>query len=433
MDPWSIIFFVILIILSAFFSGTEIVLMSISQHKIISLEKEKKSWARYLRKIKKDNDKLLIAILIWNNLVNVAASALATTTAIQLAEKFWLPWSLWIWIATWVVTMILLLFWEITPKTICSKYSEQVSLMVAPFYYVLVKILFPIIYIIEIFVKIIWYFFGSNSMHVKMSSEELEAFIDMSHEKWAVEEEEHKKIKSILDMWDTTAESVMTPRVQMDAVNENITIDSLCEYLLMHSHSRIPVYKDTIDRIDNFITFKQAFKLKESGRWKKKLSEIQLDEIIKIPLTQPIDVVFKILQKSRKHMALVLDEHGWVEWIITIEDIVEEVFGDIKDETDKEETYITKLKDGKILANGNVIINDILEELKISELTDIGLEEEFSWENLSYIITSRLERFPENWEKIELTWRNKFLSLEVKQICNWKIWQVIIEKIRKIL
>jgi len=102
----------------------------------------------------------------------------------------------------------------------------------------------------------------------------------------------------------------MTPRVQMDAVNENITIDSLCEYLLMHSHSRIPVYKETIDQIDHFITFKQAFKLKEAGRGSKKLSEIQLDEIIKIPLTQPIDIVFKTLQKSRKHMALVLDEHG---------------------------------------------------------------------------------------------------------------------------
>ena len=429
MDPLSIIIFIFLITLSAFFSGTEIALMSISQHKIISLIKEKKSWAKFLKKIKSENDKLLIAILIWNNLVNVWASALATTTSIQLAEKFSIPGSYWIWIATWVVTLILLLFWEITPKTICSKYSEQVSLFVAPFYFIFTKILYPLIIIIEVFVKTIWYLFGNKKMNIKMSSEELEAFIDMSHENWAVKSDEHRKIKWVLDLGDTLAESVMTPRVQMDAVNENITIDSLCEYLLMHSHSRIPVYKETIDRIDSFITFKQAFKLKEAWRGGKKLSEIQLDEIIKIPLNQPIDIVFKTLQKSRKHMALVLDEHWWVEWLITIEDIVEEVFGDIKDETDKEEIYITKLKDGKIQANGNVIIDDILEELKINDIWNIWLGEEFSWENLSYIITSKLERFPINWEKINLIWENKTLTLEVKQISNGKIWQVVIEKI----
>jgi len=262
----------------------------------------------------------------------------------------------------------------------------------------------------------------------KMTTEEFEAFIDMSHEKWAVEHGEHKKIKWVLDLGGTLAESVMTPRVQMDAVNENITIDSLCEYLLMHSHSRIPVYKETIDNIDNFITFKQAFKLKEAWRWNKKLSEIQLDEIIKVPLTQPIDKVFETLQKSRKHIALVLDEHGWVEWIITIEDIVEEVFGDIKDETDKEEIYIQNLKNGKLIAWWNVLIEDIIEELKIEDITEIWLDDDFLWENLSYIITSRLERFPKNEEIIELIWKSKNLRLTVKQINAWKIWQIFVEK-----
>ncbi|EKE27303.1 MAG: CBS protein [uncultured bacterium (gcode 4)] len=428
MDPVSIIIFIALVSLSAFFSGTEIALMSISQHKIISLEKERKAWAKFLKRIKKDNDKLLIAILIWNNLVNVWASALATTASIQLAEKFWLPGSYWIWLATWIVTMILLLFWEITPKTLCSKYSEKVSLMVAPFYFLLIKLLNPLIFIIGLFVKSVSYFFGTDKIHIKMSSEELEAFIDMSHEKWAVEEEEHKKIKWVLDLGDTLAESVMTPRVQMDAVNINITVDMLCEYLLIHSHSRIPVYQETIDKIDHFITFKQAFKLKESWRWNKKLSEIHLDDIIKVPLTQPIDKIFEKLQKSRKHIALVLDEHGWVEWIITLEDIIEEVFWDIKDETDKEDIYLSKLKDGKILASWNVIMDDVLEELKIDDIRDIWLEEEFNWENLSYIITSRLERFAENGETIEFTGKSKNLRLMVKNVSGWKMGQIVVEK-----
>ncbi len=261
-----------------------------------------------------------------------------------------------------------------------------------------------------------------------MTIEEFEAFIDMSHEKWAVEEDEHKKIKWILDLWDTLAGSVMTPRVQMDAVNIDMTVDSLCDYLLTHSHSRIPVYDDTIDNIEHVISFKEAFKLKESWRWGKKLRDLTLDEIIKVPLTQPIDSIFEIFQKSRKHIALVLDEHWWVEWIITLEDIIEEVFWDIKDETDKEDVYLSRLKDWKLLASWNVLIEDILEELKIPDLHSIWLWEDMNWENLSYIITSILERFPRNWEEISIAWKHKSIKLTVKQVNSWRIWQIIVEK-----
>lgn len=432
MDPWSIISFIILLVLLIFFAWTEIPLMSVAQHTIESALKKWRMWARALKKIKERNESLLIVNLIGTTVVTIWISSLGTVVSIEMAKELWLSAEKWAWIAVLVVSWIVLLIWEIAPKILWVRYSESVAFFVAPIYRFLMIIMRPIIFLTDIFVKILNLFLSwKTSLHdKKMSIEEFEAFIDMSHEKWAVEEEEHKKIKWVLDLGDTLAESVMTPRVQMDAVNENITIDSLCEYLMMHSHSRIPVYKETIDHIDSFITFKQAFKLKEAGRWKKKLFEIQLDEIIKIPLTQPIDIVFKNLQKSRKHIALVLDEHWWVEWIITIEDIVEEVFWDIKDETDKEDVYLSKMKDGKILANWNVIIEDILEELKISEINDIWLEEEFCWENLSYIITSKLERFPINWEKIDFVWKHKTLQIEVKQINNWKIWQVIVEKIK---
>ncbi|MDD2486767.1 MAG: hemolysin family protein [Candidatus Gracilibacteria bacterium] len=428
MDPSSLFLFILLVALSAFFSGTEIALMSISQHKITSLIKEKKAGAKYLKKIKKNNDRLLITILIGNNLVNVGASALATVNAVQLVESLNLPGSYGIGIATGMVTIILLLFGEITPKSICSKYAEKTSLLVAGFYHFLMIILLPITYIIEFFVKIISRLFNSNNISTKMSSEEFEAFIDMSKDNGAVEEEEHKKIKSILDLGDTVAESVMTPRVQMDAVSIDTTVDMLCEYLLIHSHSRIPIYDGTVDNIDFVITFKQAFKLKESGRGPKKLRDLTLDKIIKIPLTQPIDKVFEILQKSRKHIALVLDEHGGVEGIITLEDIIEEVFGDIKDETDKEEIYMKSLENGSIIACGNTLIDDVIEELDINDLSEIGLDQEFAGENLSYIITSILERFPENDECIELSGKDKSLRICVKSILNGKIGQIILEK-----
>lgn len=427
---WEIILFIVLLVLLVFFAGTEIPLMSVAQHSIETFIKKNRYGAKALKKIKERNEQLLIVNLIGTTVVTIAISSLGTIVALDIAESMHLSPEKWAWIAVLVVSWIVLFIGEITPKILWVRFLNSTALLVAPIYKFLMFILAPIIWITDIFVKLMNIVFGWEwSLHWhKMTQEEFEAFIDISHEKWAVEEEEHKKIKSILDLWETLAESVMTPRVQMDAVSENTTIDSLCEYLLMHSHSRIPVYKETIDHIDNFITFKQAFKLKEAWRWNKKLSEIQLDEIIKIPLTQPIDIVFKTLQKSRKHMALVLDEHGWVEWIITLEDIVEEVFGDIKDETDKEEIYITKTKDWKIIANWNVLINDVLDELKINDIEEIWLEEELSWENLSYIITSKLERFPENWEILEINWKTANLRFIIKQVNSWKIGQVIVER-----
>lgn len=407
--------------------------MSISQHKIEASIKKNKFWARYLKKIKEKNESLLIVNLIGTTFVTIALSSIGTLVSLDITNKFDLSKGTSAGIAVLVVSWIVLFIWEIIPKILGVRYAEQVALTVAPIYRLLMLIFTPITLITGWFIKVLNFITWSKwDLHgKKMSSEEFEAFIDMSHEKWAVETEEHKKIKWVLDLSDTLAESVMTPRVQLDAVNINITVDSLCEYLLIHSHSRIPIYKETIDQIDNFITFKQAFKLKESGRWHKKLSEIHLDPIIKVPLTQPIDKIFKTLQKSRKHMALVLDEYGWVEWIITIEDIIEEVFWDIKDETDKEWIYINVLKEWKIITWWTAVIEDILDDLQIKEITDIGLKEEHSWENISYIITSKLERFPEHWEKLRLSWKKIYLNIEVKQVNNGKMDQIIIEKLEK--
>lgn len=430
MDIWSFVFFIVLLILLIFFAGTEIPLMSITEHKITNFIKKRKFWAKSLKKIKEKNESLLIVNLIWTTIVTISISSLGTIVALELTKWLHLSAEKWAWIAVLIVSWIVLFIWEIAPKILWVRYIDATALFVAPVYRFLMFILKPFIRVTDIFVKILNFIIGwdGNLHDKKMSSEEFEAFIDLSAKRWAVEEDEHKKIKSILDLGETTAESVMTPRVQMDAVSSKITVDMLCEYLLTHSHSRIPVYTWTIDNIDYVITFKEAFKLKESWRWEKRLSEINLDPIIKIPLTQPIDIVFETLQKSRKHIALVLDEHWWVEWIITLEDIMEEVFGDIKDETDKEEIYLTKLKDGKIITTGNVIINDIINELKINEIQEIWLAEEFLWENLSYIIISKLERFPESWEVLELKWKEKNLRITIKQVTNGKIGQIIVEK-----
>lgn len=217
-----------------------------------------------------------------------------------------------------------------------------------------------------------------------------------------MESHEHKKIKNILDLSDTEASSVMTPRVSVDFVSREMTVLELCTFFLSSSHSRIPVYAETPDDIDYVVTFREAFIWKKEGLGDKKLKELDLEKIIKVPATQPIDRILTIFQKSHKHIALVLDEHGGVDGVITLEDIIEEVFGDIKDEKDREEEYIRKTSNGAIIVQGSVLVEDVLEEYGLTSAS-INIDEEYIGETIGYLILSLLERFPKNGESIILS------------------------------
>jgi len=258
MDPLLILLFLVLFLLSAFFSGTELALMSLPVHKIDTLIKQNKFWSKSLKKIKENNDRLLITILIWNNLVNTLTAALATSISISIARNSWL-WlneSTAIWISTWLVTFLLLLFWEIIPKSIATKNSAVISLAVAPIYKFLMLILYPVISFMEILIKL----FSGKQKVEQITEEEIESFIDMWKNSWWLEEHEHEKIKSILEFDETTVEEIMTPRVKIEAISDDITIKEAMDFYLSHTHSRIPVYQGTIDKIDSFITARDLIK-----------------------------------------------------------------------------------------------------------------------------------------------------------------------------
>ena len=191
MDPFSIISFVILILLSMFFSGSETALTSIPQHKVDTLCKQHKRWAKYLKYCKKENDKVLMAILIWNNIVNIGSASLATAISIGIAE--WINFNQWlvVWIATAVVTILILIFWEIVPKTYAQQNCESISLKIAPFYFYLTKILSPIIWCLSLLTKKI----NKKSENEKeISQEEVEAFIERAVESDAIEEDTYENV-----------------------------------------------------------------------------------------------------------------------------------------------------------------------------------------------------------------------------------------------
>ncbi len=416
MDPLLILLFVILFFLSAFFSGTEIALMSLADHKLESLLKQKKYGSKALKKIKENNDRLLITILIWNNLVNTFTAAFATSIAISLATSggFWVSESAAIWIATGIVTFLLLLFGEIIPKSIATKNAAAISLTVAPIYRVLMMLLYPAILFMEMLIKL----FTKDGHVEEMTDEEIESFIDMWKDAWGLEDHEHEKIKNILEFDNIEVEEIMTPRVKIEALSIDMTVKQAMDFYLAHTHSRIPVYSERIDKIDYFLTSRDlvfAFK-----RWEldKKLSDLKLKKVLKIPLNQPINKVLETFQKSHKIMAIVLDEYGWVAGLVTMEDIIEEVFGEIRDETDKEVEDIRELDNGKFVIDSTILMEDILSKFWLN-LADITLnEKEFDGETVSYVVTHELKRFPNNNEimKFKVLDSEKYSLLSLKML-----------------
>ena len=384
--------------------------MSLAEHKIDSLVKQKRFASSALQTIKSKNDRLLITILIGNNLVNVYTAALATTLAISIWEQSWFEQSQAVWIATWIVTFFLLLFGEIIPKSFATKNAASISLMVAPIYKVLMILLYPVIIFIEFLIRM----FTKEWEVEKMSDEEIESFIDMwKHTGW-LEHHEHEKIKNILDFDNIEVEEIMTPRVKIEAISMNMTVQEAMNFYLAHTHSRIPVYSDTIDKIDHFVTSRDLIFAFKHGELNKKISDLTLKTVLKIPLNQPINKVLETFQNAHKIMAIVLDEYGGVAGLVTMEDIIEEVFWEIRDETDKEIEEIQKVAPGKFIIEPSILIEEILEQADL-QLGDIGLNpDEFSWETVSYVITHELERFPTTGEVLEF----KVVESEIyKKIC----------------
>ncbi len=437
MDPVLILTFLILFLLSAFFSASEIALMSLPEHKIDSLLKQNKFWAKALRYLKDRNDKVLITILIWNNLVNVYIAALATQFAITFSKASTFNEALVVWLSTWIITFLLLMFWEIVPKSYATKNAEKIALLVANLYKWLIILCSPIIYFMEWIIKLTT---GKSSVS-KITDEEIEAFIDMGREEWVFEAGEHEKIKNMLEFSDITVEEIITPRVNIDAIDIDTTVNEALDFVLTQTHSRIPVYTETIDNIWYVVNLR--FLLQEQKKWNGslKLSELKnLDKAIKIPLNHPIDKLLEIFKNSRKHLAIVLDEYGWVAGLVTLEDIIEEVFWDIRDEYDKEKDEIRKIVENKYEVDPSIIFEDLLDELEI-KFENLGLDEkDYYATTLNYFITEELERFPNSWETLEkeLFWEwfedekiKTYLVLKIKNVIDNKIESVEVDLIKK--
>jgi putative hemolysin len=426
MEPWVLFLFILLFALSAFFSWTEIALMSLPVHKVDTFIKNGRWWAKSLKYVKVHSDKLLITILIGNNLVNTYVAALATQISIDIARNSWIEQSFAIGLSTGIITFLILMFWDIIPKSYSIKNAEKIVFIAAYIYKFLIVLLYPLIVVIEFFIKLFTWTAKKNSI----TGEEIEVFLDMGKDSGTLDEDEHERIKNILGLWDMCVEDIMTPRVDIEWMSDDITVKEAYEYYMSHTRSRIPVYKKNPDKIHSILTIRDLLKVMAEGKEDEKLNKIVIPNALKIPLNQPIDKLLEIFQKSHRHIAIVLDEYGWVAGLITLEDIIEQVFWEIRDETDKEHDEIKKIGENLYTIDSSAIIDDVLEEFDL-ELKHILLDDkDFSTETVSYILTDRLERFPNEGENISFD----VYKIDTRKtgVLNFKIIEVVDGRIGKI-
>lgn len=384
-----VILLIVLIVLSGFFSASETALMSLNRIQTKQLVKKKKKGANSLLRIKEDTHKLLSTILIGNNLVNVGASALITAIAI---DEFG---SLGVGIATGVMTFIILVFGEIGPKSFAVRKGEEISLAVAPVFETLSYVLSPIVWVLDHINNVIMFLLKVHGEEDNaLTEEEITSIVSIGAEEGAIKEQEREMIYKIFKFDDIPVSDVMVPRPEIKMLNADTKISALLRGKKIEEvkeYSRFPVYEGTRDNLVGIFYFKTA--LNYLGKKSDKTVKDFVMPVLFVPETTKIDTLFAQFQKKKVHMALVVNEHGAVEGLATLEDILEEIVGEIEDETDVVPKAIKEVKHGTYIVRGSTRIDAINKALGIKLSDDEA-------DTIGGFITTKLERIPKKGETI---------------------------------
>jgi CBS domain containing-hemolysin-like protein len=387
-DAVELLLFVICILLSAFFSSSEVALISITRAKARTLVNEGQSGSKAVAALKESPEHLLITILIGNTIANIAAASIATAIAIQMFGDIGVG------IATGFVVIVLLVFGEIGPKIYAARASDSFALTVAPVILFLSRIFTPVIWLVE---RISPKFgIGKEIAEPAVTEEEIKEWIDVGKEDGTIEQGEQDMLYSVLEFADTTAREIMTPRVDVIAMEDTVTFEEAIRIFNETGFSRIPVYHDQIDNITGILNVKDVFSAMVSRRKDSVIKEIMYDPMF-VPETKKIDDLLKELQVHRVQMAIVLDEYSSFVGTVTVEDILEEIVGDIMDEYDKEEPEVQNISEGVFIVDAQMWVEDINERMEI----DLPVDE--SYETIGGLIIGRLGHIPLHpGEKVEI-------------------------------
>jgi CBS domain containing-hemolysin-like protein len=404
----------VLLVLSGFFSSAETALFSISKAKAIHIAKEKGRTNTLIKKMKDDPHRLLSTILIGNNLVNVGASAIATAITIGLVKSHAVG------IATGVMTFAILIFGEIFPKSIATRNNILIArLVIFPLYWFSI-LFYPIILVLNFIPKL------TGKIHKKpfVTEEELMTFVEVVEEEGGIEEEEKELIENIFEFDDTNASEIMTPRADMFVIpgDEELKLGEVVK----SGFTRIPVIEGDIDHVVGILNVKDLLKHQATSD-----DEINVRQIMRepyfVPENKKLDRLLQQFKKRKQHLAIIVDEHGGVSGLITLEDALEEIVGEIIDETDTVEPHIIKTRPNEWRVLGKSEIDEVNETIKM----DIPDSREY--DTFSGYVLDQIGRIPQEKEEITLgNFQITIKEMEGNRISEYIVRQTEVESPKEI-
>ena len=408
---YEIISLIILIGLSGFFSGLEVALVGIRRSKVRQMLNEKLPGATSLDKLKSNPSRMMASVNLGNNLVNVAATALATDIALKTFESAGLA------IAIGVMTFLILIFGEITPKTYCNANAAKIALRYSRVLLAFSYAFYPIVWMFEKITKGIINLIGSTEEPPRLTEEEIKGVIEQGLYDKAIEKQESELVHGALNFDDIIIRSVMTSRTKMFTLNSKMLLFEALPMINKSGFSRIPIYGKNQDEIIGIINVRDVLKCLE-----KEEKMISLQQISRKPIfvsqEKKVNDLLKEMQGRKSHMAIVLDEFGGVEGCVTLEDLVEEIVGEIHDETDVTKDNFQREGDNTIITNGDIEIDELNEIFK----TSIPQGDDYA--TLSGLLHEKLRDIPKEGDKVIID----SLRIIIEKVLKNKPEKIRIEK-----
>jgi len=377
----QIVLLLVLLLLSGFFSSSEIALFSISRTKARHIAKQERKTDVLIEQMKQDPDRLLSTILIGNNVVNIGAAALATTVAIGYFPHYAVG------ITTGIMTILIVVFGELLPKSFATRNNLIVArATIYPLYWLSVAFT-PIILVLNFFIKLT----GMIRKAPAVTEAELRTFVDVVEEEGEIKEEERELIYNIFEFDDTHASEIMTPRTDMFTIKLDEPLN--LEELVKSGFTRIPVIDQDLDHVIGIVNIKDIFLHKAASTEEIDILQIMREPYF-VPENKKLDTLLQHFKKGKQHMAIVVDEHGGVSGLITLEDALEELVGDIIDETDKDEQYIVQLDEIEWMVLGKTDVDDV------NETIGMNIPDDKEYDTFSGYILDKIDRIPEEKEEL---------------------------------
>lgn len=411
-DIFQIVLLFVLILCSAFFSSAETALITCNRIRIRTLAEDGDKRAARVLCITDDSGKMLSAILIGNNIVNLSASSIATSLAIKLWGSVGAG------VATGVLTLLILIFGEISPKTIATIHSERIALLYSGAILIIMKVLTPVIYLINKFSMGFLKLLGVDPKggSQQMTEEELRTIVDVSKESGVIESEEHEMINNLFDFGDSQAKEVMVPRIDMTFANIENSYEELIEIFQKDKFTRLPVYEETTDNVVGILNMKDLLLYKDREHFS--IRDIMYEPYFTYEHKNTAELFIEMRQSSIS-LAIVLDEYGATAGLITLEDLLEEIVGEIRDEYDTdEEDPIVQLNEREFLVLGSTNLDDLCDELDLDFTSE-------DYDTIGGYLIGLLDHLP---EKNEIIITDDDVLLRVDQMDKNRIEKIYIKK-----